>query len=94
LTPDQSVNSLLLALTRFMSRRGRPRLFISDNFSSSKSDVIYDFMTSNHIDWQYILEKAPWWGGFYERCVKIVKDCFKKVVGTARLDFDELRTVL
>ena len=94
LTPNQGVDSLLLAMKRFMSRRGRPRLYVSDNFSSFKAATITDFMSINGIEWSFILEKAPWWGGFYERCVKIVKDSLKKVVGTARLNFDEMRSVL
>ena len=94
LTPDQSVPTLILALKRFVSRRGHCKLYISDNFKSFKSNELQNLMRANHIDWEFILEKAPWWGGFYERCVKTVKDAIKKVIGTARLNFDELRTAL
>lgn len=94
LTPDQGLPSLILALKRFISRRGHCRLFISDNFSSFKSNELQQFMTSNSINWQFILERAPWWGGFYERYVKVVKDALKKNVGKASLSFYELSTVL
>ena len=40
------------------------------------------------------MEKAPWWGGFWERMVGSVKRCLKKTVGRAYLSFEELRTVL
>ena len=37
LTTDVNSNSVILALRRFISRRGIPRLFISDNFKTFKS---------------------------------------------------------
>ena len=37
-----------------------------------------------NIKWNFILEKAPWWGGFYERLIGIVKsslrESFTKVI--------------
>jgi hypothetical protein len=38
------------------------------------------------------LEKAPWWGGFFERLVKSTKRCLKKTLGTAKLTYEELLT--
>ena len=46
------------------------------------------------IEWKFNLERAPWWGGFFERMVGCVKRCLRKVLGNARLTFDELFTVL
>ena len=40
------------------------------------------------------MEKAPWWGGFFERLIRSVKNCLKKVVGNARLTMDELSMVI
>ena len=40
------------------------------------------------------MERAPWWGGFFERMVQSVKRCLRKVLGNARLTFDELLTTL
>ena len=39
------------------------------------------------IKWVFNLEKAPWWGGFFERMVQSVKRCLKKFIGKARLSF-------
>ena len=41
-----------------------------------------------------ILEKSPWWGGFYEKLVAILKSDLRKIVGSAKLNFEELHTVL
>ena len=40
------------------------------------------------------MEKSPWWGGFYERMVRSVKRCLKKVLRYARLSYEELLTYL
>ena len=40
------------------------------------------------------MERAPWCGGFFERMIGTVKRCLKKVIGNARLSFEELETVL
>lgn len=40
------------------------------------------------------LEKAPWWGRVFERMVKSIKRCLRKVVGQVRYSFDELNTAI
>jgi hypothetical protein len=37
---------------------------------------------------------VPWWGGFFERLVGLVKRCLRKVLGNAKLTFEELLTTL
>ena len=71
-----------------------PRLFISDNYETFKSNALKTYLTRNNIHWTFILEASPWWGGFYERTVRIVKDCLRKTIGKARLNFEELNTAL
>ena len=45
---------------------------------------------SHHTHWNFNLEKAPWWGGVFERLVKSAKYCLRKIIGTACLLYDEL----
>lgn len=40
------------------------------------------------------MEKAPWWGGYWERLVQSIKSPLKKVIGRYSLSFDELGTLL
>ena len=94
LTPDVSAHSLLLALRRFNSRRGHAKLFISDNFKSFKSVDIKNYLRKHNFKWKFILEKSPWWGGFYERLVGLVKNLLKKSMGRTRLTYDEIFTLL
>ena len=94
MVPSESSDILLLAIRRFIARKGLPRAFISDNFKTFKSKEIKHLILSLNIKWKFILEKSPWWGGFYERIIGIIKRCIKKVAGKALLNYDELTTLL
>lgn len=60
-------------------------------FSSTKTKRFIDNLL---INWEFILEHSPWFGGFYECCIDIVKSCIKKVVRRAHLTLEKLNTVL
>lgn len=105
LTPSLSVESFLLAFRRFVNRQGLPVTLLSDNAktfrSASKdirkiiqSDEVMRYLTDNRITWNFIIERAPWWGGFWERMVKVVKQPLKKTVGRTTLNYDELQTIM
>ena len=94
LVPTHSSESLLLVLRRFVAQKRLPSTFISDNFKTFKAKEIIRFALKSKIIWKFILEKSPWWGGFYERLVGIIKRCLKKVAGKAFLNYDELTTLL
>ena len=51
-------------------------------------------MQNHQIEWRFNLERAPWWGGFFERMVGSVKRCLKKVLGNGQLTYDELLSIL
>ena len=91
---DYRLQSFLLAFKCFISWWGTSKLFISDNFSTFKSREVTDFLRHYDISWEFILQKSPWWGGFYEKLIGITKMSLKKVVGKARLSYDELVTVI
>jgi len=40
------------------------------------------------------IEKAPWWGGFFERMVKSAKSCLRKMIGQSKFNMDELSTAV
>ena len=94
LTPDVGVHSLILAVRRFISRNGTPKLFISDNCTSFKSKNTKNYLRKVDINWKFILEKSPWWGGFYERLAGVMKNLLMKAIGRARLTYDETLTIL
>ncbi|GFQ78102.1 putative pao retrotransposon peptidase superfamily [Trichonephila clavata] len=46
------------------------------------------------ITWKFIVELAPWWGGFYERLMRSIKEPLRKIIGRANLTFEETMTIL
>ena len=67
LTPSMGASDIIKALVQFLSRRGCIKMFISDNFSSSRSDEVSKFLLLHNIDWEFILPLFPWWGGGFMR---------------------------
>ena len=62
-TSDLKAENLLLDLKRFISRRGKSTKFISDNAKTfKKSKKLKSFLVQKNIMWNFISEKAPWWG--------------------------------
>ncbi len=99
------VPTFLLAIRRFVSRRGLPATFISDNAKTFKgaarelqriirSQEVLRYLAGNHTTWKFIVDRAPWWGGFWERMVKTVKLSLKKAIGRSTVTYDELATIL
>jgi len=98
------VNSFLMAFRRFAGRRGLPTTLLFDNaktFRSSAREIrticsspeVYQYLTDQRTSWKFIVPRAPWWGGFWERMVRSVKRCLKKIVGRTTLKFKELATL-
>ena len=101
LVEDLLVETFKRCLRRFIARRGIPALIVSDNAKTFKGTEkqlrtlfrhpqVREEMQNHRIEWRFNLERAPWWGGFFERMVGCVKRCLKKVLGNARLTYDEL----
>jgi hypothetical protein len=108
LTSTLGTKQFLLALRRFVARRGNCKTIYSDNaqafrqsdrllkasFQNIKSAEVQDFAAHEGISWRFIPPRAAWWGGFYERIVGSVKRHLRRVLGNALLDGDELQTIL
>lgn len=44
--------------------------------------------------WSFIVELAPWMGGFYKRMIRIMKSALRKSIGRKCLNVVQLQTVL
>ena len=53
-----------------------------------------EYFSRVRVQWEYNLEKAPWWGGMLERMIWSIKRCLKKAIGRAKLSRDELLTAV
>ena len=86
----------MLAIRRFVARRGLPSVIYSDNaksFIAAQGKMIsqYGHRSSR---WKYIAPRSPWWGGSWERLVKSVKTSLRKCLGASSLSRSELETIL
>ena len=85
---DMSTEEFLLGLRRFVTLRGTPNEIYSDNALQFKTaaatlDLVWKNVINSvdvqscasrtGIKWIFIVEMAPWMGGFYERLVGLVK---------------------
>lgn len=106
---DMSTQEFLLGFRRFIARHGKPKKMISDNAAQFKlaaetinklwgqilmeNDVV-SYSANQNIHWEFIVELAPWMGGFYERLVALVKRSLRKAIGKVCLTNEQLLTLL
>ncbi|GFX62692.1 integrase catalytic domain-containing protein [Trichonephila clavipes] len=79
------------ALRRFIARRGRPRIIYCDigtNFRGAFNDLarldwhkISRETSTQKIVWKFIPPTAAWWGGWWERLVRIIKELLRRSLG-------------
>lgn len=105
LCKDLTTNEFKRSLKEFVARRGLPKQMVSDNaktFVAAKKwletlqsdDEINNYVADKSIQWKFNLSRAPWWGGFFERLIGIMKSALSKVIGKAMLTFAELEETL
>ena len=94
LVPRLTTEAFVRSFKRFIARRGIPSLVVSDNGSTFKSEELKKLLAEHNIDWKFNVALAPWWGGFFERLVRSTKRCLKKTLGTARISYEELLSVV
>ncbi|XP_041982291.1 uncharacterized protein LOC121735510 [Aricia agestis] len=101
-----STQDYILALNRFIARRGKPYQIFSDNGKNfvgaekelaaifNKTKDISDFLTNNQIRLTFIPPYSPHFGGLWEAGVKSCKYHLRRVLGNAKLTREEFETVL
>ena len=100
-----STKTFINAFRRFTARRGIPSTIISDNattFIAASNEIakicaapeVQEYMLNTKINWKFIVKRAPWMGGFYERIVGMTKSTLQKVLGKSRINLEELTTLI
>ena len=94
LVPSCDAGKCINASRRLFSSYGVPETILSDNSTQFSSKETQSFISSYGLKWHFNPPLSPWWGGIFERMVKSVKRCLKKILLGARITFEELETVL
>ena len=99
-----STPSFLMALRRHIGRRGRPSVIFSDhgkNFEGLNNRLerlnfkkLFKDLARQKIEWRFNPPSAPWWGGFWERLIGILKKLLRRVLKRSCLSYEEMLTVL
>jgi len=82
---DQSFEQFELAFRNFTARRGTPKVVFSDNAKTFKlaeklavfrEDVSVKLRDkyAHSMQWVFNANRAPWWGGFFERMMRVIKE--------------------
>jgi hypothetical protein len=104
IVPDMTALAFIRSLKRFTSRKELPLKIVSSNpktFKAAsnalaaimKSPEVLHYLSNAKLKWSFNLERAPWWGGVFERLIQSAKRCLK-TVGGAPLTYDELLTAV
>ena len=94
ITHSLDSDGFIMALHRFMARRGKPVKIVSDNgtnFVGAETELSVEVKTINSkklqdemlleaIDWQFNPPHAPHMGGVWERIIKSVKGILRQLV--------------
>ncbi|XP_035219186.1 uncharacterized protein LOC118192350, partial [Stegodyphus dumicola] len=104
LVTSLSTETFIQSLRRFIARRGRPYVIYSDNgtnFVGTNSvlkkvnwNAICSAASIQRIRWKFNPPTAAWWGGWWERLVRMVKENLRRVLGRTSLNYEELYTIL
>ena len=94
LVPDASSKNFAYSFRKFIAHRGCPGELLKNNGTVFTSQETQKFASNQNISWEFSLTNAPWYGGFWERLISVVKRCLKKAIHKACLNFYELQIVL
>ncbi|KAF2879705.1 hypothetical protein ILUMI_26468 [Ignelater luminosus] len=104
LTTSMSTSSFIQVLRRFVARRGRPKTIYTDNgtnfcgaknaFAKLNWTKMQDYASVRRITWYFNPPTASWWGGFWERLIRVSKRLLRKILGRASLNYEELVTLV
>lgn len=99
-----STEAFIAALRRFISRRGRVSTICTDNGTNfigthnKMKQLNWNEITNKFniekIEWRFNPPSSPWWGGWWERLIRMIKELLRRNLGLASLAYEELMTVL
>ena len=108
LCTDMTTDKFLLAIQRFVGRRGLSHTAYTDNartfhamnknlallWTSLSAAKTHQFLAQNNITRKFIVPRAAWWRGWWERVVGTTKRCIRKVLGRFQVPEEGLNTTV
>ena len=96
LTDSLSSEDFVLAFRRFSALHRVPSVVYSDNGTNliGGKKILTSYLGPLAPEWKLICPRSPWWGGWWERLVRSVKNAIRKTVGRRCLTRVELETCL
>ena len=107
---DLTSNAFIASLKRFFARRGKAKTLYSDNGTNfvgagnelgrlykivqDRDENLDRYTSSENITWKFLPPKSPNFGGLWEAGVKSFKYHLKRVVGEAKLNYEEFLTIV
>lgn len=99
-----SSEDFLDSLEKFCCLIGRPSNIFSDNGTNFVGAVnlmkklnwikLEELLQVKKINWTLNPPSSPWWGGWWERLVRSVKELLRRMLGTAKLTRKELESCM
>ena len=90
LVTSLSTEEFIEAFRRFIARRGRPSVVYSDNgrnfvglanlLRKINWQKIQRYCSLSQIEWNFNPPSAAWWGGWWERLIRILKDLLRRTL--------------
>lgn len=80
-------------ITHFSSRQP-VKLWKVSGANVIEDTYVQSYVSGAGIHWRFIVELAPWIGGYYERLVGIVKLTLRKSLGRQLLTLIQMQTLL
>ncbi|UYV84801.1 hypothetical protein LAZ67_X003569 [Cordylochernes scorpioides] len=104
LVTSLNTEAFIQALRRFIARRGRPTVIYSDNGTNfvgannalkalNWKKIVLD-QNLHKISWKFIPPTAAWWGGWWERLIRSIKDLLVRILGHSSVYYEEMSTIL
>ena len=101
---ELSTTAFIRALRSFVCARTRPSLIYCDNglnfvgahnaFMQVDWTKVQEYGACRQIEWRFNPANAPWWTGFVERMIGIVKSLLRRVLGNKAIHPHELKTLV
>ncbi|GBN52766.1 hypothetical protein AVEN_10892-1, partial [Araneus ventricosus] len=107
---DLSSEAFIASLKRFIARRGKMAMIITDNatnFKGAKSELnrlfnlirkpdesLANYLSSERINWKLIPPRSPNFGGLWEAGVKSFKYHLKRTIGLYKVTLEEFNTII